>query len=204
MPDIEPIYFKTTPILPTEYNDALSYMETLYRINDKLTETIKVVNAFGETVLNAAKQYTDSAIAEKYGEFQKQYNELVTQVEQFQTAVDNTLKGFQDQFDDYKEKTTAEVISAKAYTDASIAQNNEWLLEQISQQVISVRVLNPFTGERVSIQDMIDYLSMFHMQDGIKISTLGNRQNTVNQMIAYNAKCSDLVVNGANIIVDHS
>lgn len=204
MPDIEKIPFKSWPVLPTEYGDALSYMEMLSRINDKLSETINVVNAFGDTVFEMCKQYTDAAINAKYGEFQKQYNELVTQIDQFQTAVDNTLKGFQDQFDDYKDKTTAEVISAKAYTDVSIANNNEWLLEQISQQVISVRVLNPFTGERVSIQDMIDYLSMFHMTDGIKVSTVGNRNNTVAQMIAYNAKCSDLVINGANIIIDHS
>lgn len=204
MPDIEKIPFKSWPVLPSEYNDALSYMEMVSRINDKLSETIDVVNAFGDTVFEMCKQYTDSQIEAKYGEFQQQYNELVSQLDQFQTAVNNTLKGFQDQFDDYKEKTTAEVISAKAYTDVSIAQNNEYILEQISQQVISVRVLNPFTGERVSIQDMIDYLSMFHMTDAIKISTLGNRQNTVNQMIAYDATCSNLVINGANIIVDHS
>lgn len=203
MPDIEKIPFKSWPILPTEYNDALSYMEMVSRVNDKLSETIDVVNAFGDTVFEMCKQYTDSQIEAKYGEFQQQYNELVSQLDQFQTAVNNTLKGFQDQFDDYKEKTTAEVISAKAYTDVSIQQNNEYILEQISQQVISVRVLNPFTGERVSIQDMIDYLSTFHMTDAIKISTLGNRRNTVNQMIAYQATCSNLVINGANIVVDH-
>lgn len=204
MPDIEKIPFQSWPVLPTEYNDALSYQELLYRVNNKLSEVIETVNAFSDTVFNLCKEYTDSAIAAQYGEFQKQYNELVSEVDQFQTVVNNTLKGFQDQFDDYKEKTTAEVISAKAYTDVSIQLNNEYILEQISQQVISVRVLNPFTGERVSIQDMIDYLSAFHMQDGIKVSTIGNRKNSVNQVVTYNASCSDIVVNGANIFVDHS
>lgn len=204
MPDIEKIPFKSWPVLPTEYNDALSYMEYLSRLNDKLSETIDVVNAFSDTVFNLCKEYTDKAIQEAYGDFQRQYDSLVTTVNEFQTVVNNTLKGFQDQFDDYKDKTTAEVISAKAYTDVAIQQNNEYLLEQISEQVISVRVLNPFTGERVSIQDMIDYLSNFHMTDAIKVSTLGNRQNTVNQVVAYKSSCSDIVVNGANIFVDHS
>ena len=204
MPDIEKIPFNSWPVLPTEYNDALSYMEYLSRLNSKLSETIDVVNAFSDTVFNLCKDYTDKAIQEAYGDFQKQYDALITTVNEFQTVVNNTLKGFQDQFDDYKDKITAEVISAKAYTDVAIQQNNEYLLEQISAQVISVRVLNPFTGERVSIQDMIDYLGNFHMTDAIKVSTIGNRNNTVNQVVAYQSRCSDIVINGANIFVDHS
>nr|DAD57114.1 MAG TPA: hypothetical protein [Bacteriophage sp.] len=156
-----------------------------------------------EGILTESKAYTDATIAEKYGEFQQQYNELLTQVDQFQTAVNNTLKGFQDQFDDYKEQTTAEVLSAKAYTDAAIAQNNDYLLEEITKQTIGIKVLNPFTGERVSIQDMIDYLSDFHMENAILINTLVNRNNTVNQMIAYNATCTELAINGATIVVQH-
>lgn len=199
MPDINPINFRSYPILPSEYADALSYQELLYRVNEKLTEVINTVNAFSDTVFQLCKEYTDNAIAEKYGEFQKQYNELVSTVDEFQTAVNNTLKGFQDQFDDYKEKTTAEVISAKAYTDVSIQLNNEYILEQISQQVISVRVLNPFTGERVSIQDMIDYLSAFHMEGSITINEIGTANKTVSQVVAFDADCSDIVINGKTI-----
>lgn len=154
-------------------------------------------------ILAESKAYTDAAISEKYGEFQQQYNELLTQVDQFQTAVNNTLKGFQEQFDDYKEQTTAEVLSAKAYTDSAIEQNNDYLFEEITKQTIGIKVLNPFTGERVSIQDMIDYLSAFHMENAIIVNTLVGRNNTVNQMVAYNASCTDLAINGDTIVVQH-
>ena len=113
------------------------------------------------------------------------------------------MQGFQEQFDDYKEYTTAEVLSAKAYTDAAIEQNNVYLLDEIANQSIGIKVLNPFTGERVPIQNMIDYLSDFHMQNAILVNTLVGRNNTVNQMIAYNATCTDLSVNGATIVVQH-
>ena len=156
-----------------------------------------------EGILADAKTYTDTAISEKYDEFQQQYNTLVIQIAQFQTAINNTLKGFQDQFDDYKEYTTAEVQSAKAYTDAAIEQNNAYLLEEITKQSIGIKVLNPFTGERVPIQNMIDYLADFHMQNAILVNTLVGRNNTVNQMKAYNASCTDLSVNGATIVVQH-
>lgn len=154
-------------------------------------------------ILADCKEYTDAAIAEQYGVFQQQYNELVIQIDQFQSAVNNTLKGFQEQFDDYKEKTTAEVLSAKAYTDVSIEQNNEYILEEITKQSIGIKVLNPFTGERVTIQDMIDYLSNFHLENAILVNTLISRNNTVNQLIAYGMTCTDLTANGATIIQQH-
>ena len=156
-----------------------------------------------EGILADCKEYTDAAIAEQYGVFQQQYNELVIQIDQFQSAVNNTLQGFQEQFDDYKEYTTAEVLSAKAYTDVAIEQNNEYLLEEITKQSIGIKVLNPFTGERVPIQNMIDYLADFHMQNAILVNTLVDRNNTVNQMISYNATCTDLAINGATIVSQH-
>ena len=64
-------------------------------------------------------------------------------------------------------------------------------------------MLNPFTGERIPIQDMINYLSDFHMQNAILVNTVVGRNNTVNQMIAYNASCTDLAINGATIVVQH-
>lgn len=169
----------------------------------ELTEFRVRLDTIREGVLADAKAYTDSAIDEKYGEFQQQYNALVIQIDQFQTAIDNTLKGFQDQFDQYKEQTTAEVLSAKAYTDAAIQQNNDYLLDEITKQTIGIKVLNPFTGAYVPIQDMINYLSDFHMQNTILVNTLIGRNNTVNQLIAYNMTCTDLAVDGASIIQQH-
>ena len=95
------------------------------------------------------------------------------------------------------------MLSAKAYTDVAIEQNNDYLLEEITKQSIGIKVLNPFTGERIPIQDMIDYLSDFHMQNAILVNTVVDRNNTVNQMIAYNTTCTDLAIDGATIIVQH-
>lgn len=179
-------------------------MNELKDFSGQLDEFRTRLDTIREGILADCKKYTDAAIEEKYGEFQQQYNQLVIDFGNFQKSINNTIATFQNQFDAYTDKTTAEVLSAKAYTDVAIQLNNETILEEISKQAISVRVLNPFTGERVSIQDMIDYLSNFHLTEAIKISTLVTRNNTVAQMIAYNATCADLVKNGANIIVDRS
>lgn len=178
-------------------------LSELKNFSGQLDEFRARLDTIREGILADSKAYTDAAIAEKYGEFQQQYNELITQIDQFQAAVNNTLKGFQDQFDEYKAQTTAEVLSAKAYTDVSIKQNNEYILEEITKQSIGIKILNPFTGERITIQDMIDYLSDFHMENAILVNTLISRNNTVNQLIAYNMTCTDLALNGATIIHQH-
>ena len=182
----------------------LDWMLTeLKDFSGQLDEFRTRLDTIREGILADCKKYTDAAIAEKYGEFQQQYNQLIIQIDQFQSAVNNTLKGFQEQFDDYKETTTAEVLSAKAYTDVAIEENNNYLLEEITKQSIGIKVLNPFTGERIPIQDMIDYLSDFHMQNAILVETVVSRNNTVNQMVAYNASCTDLAINGAAIVAQH-
>ena len=178
-------------------------LQQLKEFQTELTAFRLRLDTIREGILADAKLYTDAAIAEKYGEFQQQYNALLTQIDQYQTAVDNTLKGFQDQFDQYKEQTTAEVLSAKAYTDAAIQQNNDYLLDEITKQTIGIKVLNPFTGEYVPIQDMINYLADFHMENALIVSVAIARNNTVAQCNAYNATCSDLVNNAAAIIVQH-
>ena len=178
-------------------------LSELKDFSGQLDEFRTRLDTIREGILADCKEYTDAAIAEQYGVFQQQYNELVIQIDQFQSAVNNTLQGFQEQFDDYKEYTTAEVLSAKAYTDVAIEQNNEYLLEEITKQSIGIKVLNPFTGERVPIQNMIDYLADFHMQNAILVNTLVDRNNTVNQMISYNATCTDLAINGATIVSQH-
>ena len=178
-------------------------LNELKEFSGQLEEFRIRLDTIREGILADSKEYTDAAISEKYGEFQQQYNQLVIRIDQCQTAINNAGKGFQDQCDNCKEYTTAEVLSAKAYTDAAIEQNNEYLLEEITNQSIGIKVLNPFTGERVPIQNMIDYLSDFHMQNAILVNTVVSRNNTVNQMIAYNSSCTDLAVNGASIVVQH-
>ena len=60
-------------------------------------------------------------------------------------------------------------------------------------------MLNPFTGERVSIQDMIDYLAGLHMTEAAKVQQIVTAAKTVNIVVGYNASCTQLVNNGKNI-----
>ena len=74
-------------------------------------------------------------------------------------------------------------------------------MQEIISGIGGIKVINYFTGEKVSIQQMFDYLAALHATSGIDIDTLVARAKTVNEIIAYSATVTDLVTNGNTIIV---
>lgn len=197
--NIEPICIRIQKILPTVYTDALSYQDAMGQIIAKTNELVNQVNHFSDEVLATAKAYTDGEIAKSIEQYNQELQQFASDYDQFVNNVTGALSGFQNQMDANFQRQDNEIAGGRAYTDTKIAQNNDWLLEQISQQVISVTVLNPFTGERESIQNMIDYLSSLHMTEAIKVSGIVTANRTVNKVISYNATCTQLVNNGKNI-----
>ena len=197
--NIEPICIRIQKILPTVYTDALSYQDAMGQIIAKTNELVNQVNHFSDEVLTAAKAYTDGEIAKSIEQYNQALQQFASDYDQFVDNVTGALSGFQNQMDANFQRQDNEIAGGRAYTDTKIAQNNEWLLEQISKQVISVTVLNPFTGERESVQEMIDYLSSLHMTEAIKVNGIVTANRTVNKVISYNATCTQLVNNGKNI-----
>lgn len=200
MVDYNPKYWPwSQKVLPLTYDESLSYYEVLCKLRDYIHEMSKRLDDYGEQVLAASKAYTDGEIAKSVKQYNQALQQLTNDYNEFADNVTGALRGFQNQMDTNFQRQDNEIAGGRAYTDTKISQNNEWLLEQISQQLISVTVLNPFTGERESIQDMIDYLSSLHMTDAITITGIDTAQRTVNKVISYNATCTQLVNNGKNI-----
>lgn len=200
MTECNPNYWPwSQKVLPLTYDESLSYYEVLCKLRDYINEMGKRLDDYGEQVLAASKAYTDGEIAKSVQQYNQALQQLTNDYNEFADNVTGALKGFQNQMDSNFQRQDNEIAGGRAYTDTRISQNNEWLLEQISQQLISVTVLNPFTGERESIQDMIDYLSSLHMTEAITIAGIGAAQRTVNKVISYNATCTQLVNNGKNI-----
>ena len=197
--NIEPICIRIQKILPTVYTDALSYQDAMGQIIAKTNELVEQVNNFSDQVLDASKAYTDGEIEKSIQQYNQALEQLTSDYNQFVDNVTGTLQGFQNQMDENFQRQDNEIAGGRAYTDTKIAQNNDWLLEQISQQIISVTVLNPFTGERESIQDMVDYLSSLHMTEAIKVNGIVTANRTVNKVISYNTTCTQLINNGKNI-----
>lgn len=163
----------------------------------------EAVDKWSTEVLDAAKAYTDEKIAaeaERSNQANLELKQFVeTAIRDFQNVVNGAIAGFQEQLTQQDAEIEANLVAARGYTNAQIAQNNEFLMEEISKGLIDLKVLNLFTGKYVTVQEMLDYLSAFHLTGAISVAQIGNAQRTVTTVVGYKAACTDIVVNGYQI-----
>lgn len=163
----------------------------------------EAVDKWSTEVLDAAKAYADalvSAEAERANQANLELKQSVeTAIRDFQNVVNGTLTGFQEQLKHQDAEIDANLVAARGYTNAQIAQNNVFLMEEISKGLIDLKVLNLFTGKYVTVQEMFDYLSAFHLTGAISIAQVANAQRTVNTVVGYKATCTDIVKDGYKI-----
>ena len=107
----------------------------------------------------------------------------------FKTYVDNEL-------DNMMLYLAQGIQSANDYTNNAIEQNNTYLLDQMQTYLSNIKVINFFTGELVSIQDMFDYLAGLHTTDSIDYDTMALRAKTYTELAGFNKTYTDLVMTG--------
>ena len=91
-------------------------------------------------------------------------------------------------------------FSLSGFPKFTILFNNEYIVEQTTKALSTVTVLNYFTGERISIQDMFDYLAQFHLQNAITYEQIESRQKTVDFIVGLNKQVTEFVLNGGSLI----
>ena len=179
----------------------------------KITEFDKKLDEYEDTVLAKAKEYTDSAIQESYSSLVTEFNEFKNEVTTLISGLDSKYDEFVDTVNNRMTITDANVAAisrkvdlvlaeANAYTNQAIINNNDYIIDQTTKALGTVTVLNYFTGARISIQDMFDYLAHFHLQNAISVDTLVTRAKTVNKLVAYNMTMTQLATDGATIITN--
>ena len=179
----------------------------------KITKFDKKLDEYEDTVLAKAKEYTDSAIQKSYSSLVTEFNEFKNEVTTLISDLDSRYDEFVDTVNNRMTITDANVAAisrkvdlvlaeANAYTNQAIINNNDYIIDQTTKALETVTVLNYFTGARVSIQAMFDYLAHFHLQNAISVDTLVARAKTVNELVAYNMTMTQLATNGATIITN--
>lgn len=190
-----------------KYPNVNNEIQNLDWTLDEVKEFGKRLDTVTEGILAEANKYTDEQLAN-----------YQTQIEAIRTEFNQIVDGLEDDFDnlkvqinqsllqmelkliDLQQQLAADINAVNARTDLAIEQNNEYLLSHMAEELSKIKVLNYFTGEYISIQDMFDYLARLHATDGITVSDLVSRQKDVNTLIALNMTMTQLAMNGANII----
>lgn len=198
-------YWNFNPVLPTAFDDSLSYLEMVSKLYKKLEEVIAEVNAIDQEAIQQALDDMRNEIAKFEAQIQKQYNALDEKYQKLYEELNNSILELADTTAASLEELDTKIYnlgeSLKDIMDLKIEENNEYIFESIASEIIGIKVLNYFTGEKVTVQEMFDYLAQLHAMDGITVTELITRQKTVNELVALKFTYTQLAQNGKNIIV---
>ena len=174
---------------------------------NELSKLHERIDNFETDILDKTKEYVD----ERYSDFD-------TRLDQFETSVNNSINNMendidafklyvngqvddlQDQIDLWKDTLEADIAAVNYRTDLRIQQNNDWIVSYLGEELRQLQVINYFTGNEVSVQEMFDYLATFHLADSINYNQLAAKNNTYTQLMGYNMTYTQLV-NSGNIII---
>ena len=171
---------------------------------DYLLKRIKKIEEQIKTIKEEIEGEIFEWVQEQLKPFEEQLAALIEEVNNLSENVEETLNAYDERITDFenlvnnliagiRQDLVNGIAATNELTDLKIEQNNTWLLNEISQNVGDLfQVLNPFTGTIMSIQEMIDYLSAFHINDAIDYDTMAARALTYNDFAALNITYTDL------------
>lgn len=193
---------RSIKVLPLVYDEALSYYEQVCKLYDAYNDFVDKVEEAISNFNDESKAYTDSKVAEAFADIQAQSDALRRDYEQFVTLVNGNINLFQSQLDTTSAKLEAEIIGVNARTDVAIEQSEERILKYIGNQALNnIKVLDPFSGNYVTIQYMIEYLSSLHMTGAATYDEIFGANISYDEMAAKDKTYTEWATNGHEYIV---
>ena len=178
---------------------------------DWILETVsnleKRVDNLKNEFLKQANEYTDEKFAEfknDLAELEQELNivveELQAQYSEFTSVINAKIQFIQNDINTLNQKIDAEIIGANEYTNQAIIQNNNYLIEKLSETLRSLLVINFFNGEKVTIQEMFDTLAKLHINNPLTYTEYAEKNITNSNLSLLNITYTDLVLRGKQLI----
>lgn len=171
-------------------------LDRMRKLEDELNDALETLSAeiYQQVMTDIAPQLNQirnemNGLQNDFAALRGQFESLDNDFDDFTTYVNGQLLYLQNYVD-------AQVAACNEYTNTAIEQNNVVLLDTMQQYLSQIKVINFFTGELVSIQDMFDYLASLHASDSLDYDTMAARAKTYTELAAFNKTYTDLVMNG--------
>lgn len=177
---------------------------------NKIKEFQERIDSFEDTVLKKANDYTDSEIlklsqkiSEEFVNFTKEITDKISNIEsnyeEFVNYVNNRITLMENELVKMNDYIQTILKQANEYTQQAIINNNAYIISETTKALSTVKVINYFTGERVSIQEMFDYLCQFHLENAINYAVMASREKTYTEFNNLSMTYTDLALNGGTL-----
>lgn len=198
------------------YNHEYPYTDSSVGNMDWILSEIKkfenALESIKAEVLAESKAYIDSQIGATVAELQREYVAFTRTVNTRMDSVDSNMATFTAQvngklalldieFANLTNYCESILAQSQAYTQQSIANNNDYIVDQASKALLGTKVVNYFTGATVTIQEMFDYLCQFHLENAITYTQMASREKTYSEWIDMDMTYTELAINGGSLFV---
>lgn len=162
------------------------------RLDDAIVEITNTVEA-------NVKDYVDEqleGLVTEFNQLKEEFADVKQATEDMEAFVAAYVIEVNTKLVNLKSYIDNQITSVNDRTDVLIASNNEMILSQLSETLRSLTVINYFTGQETSVQDMFNYLAMLHLTDSIDYDTMASRAKTYTYLAGLNISYTNLVEHG--------
>lgn len=152
-------------------------------------------------VTEAKFEVLKADVEHELGVIEDNFDLLRGQFRDLDQAMNDYIDYINGRIADIQAEITADIAGVNARTNALIASNNEYLLSQMETYLSRIKVINYFTGEQVTIQDMFNYLAGLHLTDAIDYDTMALRAKTYTEFVNMNMTYTNLAMHGNTLYV---
>lgn len=171
---------------------------------NKMKELEGRLDGIVEETLKLTKEYVDDRLKN----YQSQISEIRRDIEtlydkdaELNTEMIRQVMRLEGLISLAERKAETLFIIANNRTDLQIERNNEYIFHEIEDNILgNITVINYFTGEQLSVQDMFDYLASLHLQNAITYNGLRDKNLTYTELVAKSITYTELVKNGGTLL----
>lgn len=171
---------------------------------NKMKELEGRLDSIAEEILALTKTYVDNRLKTcqlQIDSIRREIAEVSQRTDTLSVHVADEVLRLEAKILDAERKAESLFIIANNRTDLQIERNNEYIFREIEDNILgNITVINYFTGERITIQAMFDYLASLHLQNAITYNGLRDKNLTYTELIAKSISYTELVKNGATLL----
>ena len=157
-----------------------------------------------EEALKLTKEYVDTRLSEyqaQIAQIRKEIQDISGRTDELSEEIVQQVVRLEGLISDAEREAESLFIIANNRTDLQIQRNNEYIFREIEDNILSnITVINYFTGENVTVQEMFDYLASLHLENSITYNGLRDKNLTYTALIEKKITYTELVKNGAVVL----
>ena len=171
---------------------------------NKMKELEGRLDGILEEALKLTKEYVDTRLSEYQAQIvqiRKEIQAVSDRTDELSAEMVQQVMRLEGLISDAEREAESLFIIANNRTDLQIERNNEYIFREIEDNILAnITVINYFTGERVTVQNMFDYLASLHLENAITYNGLRDKNLTYTELIAKRITYTELVKNGAILL----